>query len=236
VIKNNHLTYEKYSSLKRSNRLSELAFHKSHIHQSLCRYALVDNLVEDFPYDYWVVITFGFFPQFSDCEVVLSNAHYRLDRWLLNNLKLKHLRIDQRSKWICLPEKGSGHLHFNCFIKLGERPNVTHIGRNGVPSEWLTMKDVLKRTFSAVEKMMGWNDRTIQFSLHDRRDNNNALRQAIYSTQEMRTGWMEQNNEDHFADMIMSWKHFNVKPINFRSPKFLKRRPKSTGDLSEFMK
>ena len=41
---NNNLSFENYLALKRSGRLSELALHKTHVHQSMCRYALIDNL------------------------------------------------------------------------------------------------------------------------------------------------------------------------------------------------
>ena len=230
MIKNNNLSFEIYESLKKTNKLNQLRFQKKEIHQSLCRYSLVDNLVNRFPYDYWVVITFGYFPQKHDIEVVLSNAHYRIDRWLLTNLKLNQLRIDQRSKWVCLPEKGShGHLHYNCFIQLGEKPNTKSYG-----DEWHSMKDAFRTTFKSIEKLLGWKERTIQFKLYQRGGNQNALRQAMYSTKEMRESYIENSGDDHFANFIRSWVDFEVKPINWKSPKHLKTKPKSTGTLEEF--
>ena len=236
MFKNNNLSYEIYQHLKKSNELNTLRLQSKQIQQSLCRYSLVDNLVYDFPYDYWIVITFGYRPHKDDVEVVLSNAHYRIDRWLLTNLKLRTMTIDQRSKWVCLPEYGNDkHLHYNCFIQLGERPNVTHIGRNGNPSEWLTLKNTFKTTFKAICKMMGWNEHTIQFRLYERRDNKDALRTAMYSTKEMRCSYIDENGIDHFADYIRSWEDWNISPINFKSPKHLKRVPRPTGTLVEFL-
>ena len=60
MFKDNNLSFEKYQSLKRSNELNKLRLHKVHIHESACRYALVDNLVNDFDWHYWIVITFGY--------------------------------------------------------------------------------------------------------------------------------------------------------------------------------
>ena len=230
MIKNNNLSFENYLALKRNNRLSELALHKTHIHQSMCRYALIDHLVHDFDYDYWLVITFGYFPQFSDVEVVLSNAHYRLDRWLLTNLKLNHMRIDQRSQWVCLPEKGGSGLHYNCFVKFNESPESKTYN-----DEWNAIRNAMKTTFKSISKMMGWKEHTIQFRLKERKNCQNALQQCVYSTKDMRQGYINENGDDHFSKFFMSWKDFDVAPLNKRSPKHLKSKPKPSGTLEGFM-
>ena len=116
-------------------------------------------------------------------------------------------------------------------IQLGEKPNTKSYG-----DEWPSMKDAFRTTFKSIEKLLGWKERTIQFKLYQRGGNQNALRQAMYSTKEMRESYIENSGDDHFANFIRSWVDFEVKPISWKSPKHLKRKPKSTGTLESFLK
>ena len=229
MISNNNLSFEKYLSLKRSNELSRLALHKEHIQQSVSRYALVDNLLNEYEWDYWVVITFGYHPHELDVEQILQDAHYRFDRWLLTNNKLTAMNIDKRSRWLCLPEKGSENkIHYNCFFDLKVQPNVKTYG-----NEWNSIRIALKQTLKSLQKVYKC---TIDFEVYERRRRKDALKVAIYSTKEMRSGWKDENNgEDHFANFIRSWKDWQVKPINKRSPKKITLQPKPSATLTQFM-
>ena len=90
-----------------------------------------------------MVVTFGFHPLRSDIENTLRTAHHRFDQWLRTNNKLSFMSVAQRSKWVCLPERGDdGHLHYNCFLQLNIAPEVKTYG-----SEWNTIRVALITTF-----------------------------------------------------------------------------------------
>lgn len=226
---NSYLSFEKYQSLKASNDLSKLALHKEHIHQSCIRYALIDNLVESFDWQYWLVITYGYNPHKSDAEKILELTHYRFDRWIMTNNKRESLSIDERSRWVCLPEKGSdGHLHHNCFLNLKCFPNAKTYG-----DEWNAIRVALKQCFKSIQKE--FKGANIDFRLYERKKRKDALKQAVYSTKEMRSRWMNDNhNEDHFANYIRSWADWQVKPMNKRSPKKITIQPKPSVTLEQF--
>ena len=100
--------------------------------------------------------------------------------------------------------------------------------------EWNAVRNGLKTTFKSLEK--AYKGISISFSLHNRRSKKNALKLAMYSTQEMRTGYMkEHNGEDHFSNFIRSWIDWNVQPLNKRSPKKIIPKPKPSGILEQFM-
>ncbi len=234
--RDSYISFEKYQALKNSNELSKLALHKEHIQQSCTRYALVDDLVESFEWQYWVVITFGYNPQKHKVDEVLYNSHHRFDRWLLTNRKLQRMSINERSRWVCLPEKGKeGHLHYNCFLQLNIMPEVKTYN-----DEWNAVRNGLKTTFKSLEK--AYKGISISFSLHNRRSKKNALKLAMYSTKEMRTEYIKEQSSierqigaDHFANFIRSWKDWNVQPLNKRTPKKIIPKPKPSGILEQFM-
>ncbi len=227
MFKDNNLSFEKYQSLKRSNELNKLRLHKVHIHESACRYALVDNLVNDFDWHYWIVITFGYSPNKSETERCLQDAHFRFDYWCKTNLKLSGLTLNERSEWVCIPEYGEdGHLHYNCFIKLNVRPDAKQYH-----TEWNAIHNAFKTTFKSIEKTHEC--QRIEFKLYERGRRKNALKMAIYSTKEMRTSRIEQTGKDNFANVLLSWKHFPVQPITRTSKK--KLVPESSVTLDQFM-
>ena len=231
MIKDNNLSFEKYLTLKKSNELNKLKLHKESVHQSMCRYALVDNLTNTFDWQYWTVITFGYFPQKSVLEQILSNAHYRFDRWLMTNNKLEYLSVAQRSKWVCLPEKGdNGHLHYNCFMNLNLFPDAKTYG-----TEWNSLRIALKQTLKNLESV--YNVRPIDFKIFERKKcKKDTLQRAIYSTKEMRQKWIDEHyGQDHFADFIRSWKDWQIKPITKRSPVKLKYEERPSITLEQFM-
>ena len=226
----NKVQFEVYKNLKDDNKLGLLPTHKDTIHSDLCRNALVDNLLNEFQWDYWNVVTFGYRPHKSDIDVILSDCHYRLDRWLMTNLKLSALGISDRSKWVCIPERGSdGNLHYNIFIQLGLRPEGKSYG-----GEWNAMRNAFKTTFKALEK--AHNSQTIHFRLKERRYASDQLRKSIYSTKEMNHANQNiENGYDNFADFIRSWKDWDVRPMNRRSKKKLNPTPKPSATLEQFI-
>ena len=220
VIKNNNISFENYRHVVRHTDLQhKLQTQSEHIQQSLVRYSLIDflcgNTADKFYWDYWLVVTFGYAPQKDLCENTLRASHFHFDRWLLTNNKLTSIPVDVRSKWVCCPEKGNeGHLHYNCFLQLPIKPQV-----KTYQNEWDTIRVTLKRIFKNLEKELP-NNGKIAFEIYERKRKKDVLRQAIYSTQEMRQQWMNDNfSDDHFANTILSWKDWGVIPINRRTPK-----------------
>jgi hypothetical protein len=235
-----NVSYELYQRLKDANKLHKLSTHKEPVHQRLCRHALVDQLYNDseqYDWDYWCVITFGYFPHKSLTNDVLSSAHYRLDSYIKTNRKLSSMGVPERSRWICLPERGdNGHLHYNCFIKLGMRPDVkTYAKSNGQRNEWSAVRYAMNKSLEACQK--AYDTKKIEFRLYERRKApKDALKMAIYSTKEMEQKWMKNNRgEDHFAEYIRSWVDWNVRPITRSSPKKITVTPKPTATLEEFI-
>lgn len=220
-----NVSYELYKKLNSDAKLNDLPLHNEKIHQQCARNALIDNLVNDFDWHYWLVITFGYYPQKYVVEDTLESCHYRFDRWLMTNNKLDYLSVAERSKWICLPEKGrEGHLHYNCFLNIPLRPNVKTYG-----NEWNGIRVALNQTFRSIEKQTDCP--AINFKLYERRKNKNALKTAVYSTKEMTTKWTaENNNEDHFASFIRSWADWHISPMSKRSP--LKIKPKVRPEIT----
>jgi hypothetical protein len=211
VINNyNTSSYEQWRQALCNGDEKSLATHKEHIQQSNVRYTLVKYLTETFPWQYWMVVTFGFKPSKEEVEDTMYASHYFFDRWLLTNNKLNHINGDKRSRWILLPELGSGgHLHFNCFLDLKIRPEV-----KTYKSEWHAVDATFKNIFKKLKK--GLSKGSINHQITERKYLINDLRQAIYSTKEMRYGFINQGMQDHFANLILSWKDWVVKPINRR--------------------
>lgn len=226
---NEYVSYEKYKALKDSNRLGELNLKKDKVHQQLCRLSLIDNLSNEFEWHYWMVVTFGFHPLRSEAENILQTAHHRFDQWLRTNNNLSLMPVAQRSKWVCLPERGDGgHLHFNCFLQLNLAPEVKTYG-----SEWNTMRVALNTTFSAVGKAK---NKEIEFKIYERRRKKDALKQSIYSTKEMTQKFIDENpNDDHFASFFRSWCDWRIKPLTKRSGKKIETIDDSGGTLEQFM-
>ena len=214
MISNHNRSFEKYQHAVRNNEFNKLKSHSRHIHQSNVRYCLVDYLVNKFPWNYWMVVTFGFNPQRDQVEDTLRASHFHFDRWLLTNNKLKQMPVGVRSSWVCAPEKGSeGHLHYNCFLHLPLKPKI-----KTYQSEWDAVRVSLRNIFRKLEKEIHGNTK-IQFEIYERKRKLDVLRTAMYSTKEIRAGWMNDNfGEDHFANTILSWKDWGVIPINRRTP------------------
>lgn len=238
VIKD--LSYELYKRLKDENQLGLLDHHKDAVHQRLCRLSLIDQLLNDsdqYDWDYWCVVTFGYFPHRSLTNDVLSSAHYRFDSWIKTNLKLSFMDVKDRSRWVCLPERGgNGHLHYNCFIKLQTRPAIkTYAKANGKQNEWSAVRYGMNKSLEACQK--AYDTKKIDFRLYERRKvKKDALKMAIYSTKEMEEKWIQEHNgEDHFAQYIRSWEDWDVKPITRSSPKKITAIPKPTTTLTQFM-
>lgn len=235
-----NVSFELYGRLKDANKLHKLDTHKDAIHQRMCRHALVDQLSNEselYDWDYWCVITFGYFPQKSLTKDVLSSAHYRFDSWIKTNRKESFMSVKDRSKWICLPERGdNGHLHYNCFIKLGMRPQVkTYAKTNGKQNEWSAVRYAINKSLEACQEAYKTNK--IEFRLYERRKaKKDALKMAIYSTKEMEDKWMRENGgEDHFAEYLRSWVDWHIQPITRRSPKKITVTPKPASTLEDFM-
>ena len=226
----NTSSYEKWRQALCNGDEKSLVTHKEHIQQSNLRYSLIKYLTEDFPWHYWMVVTFGYHPQKDEVEDTLYASHYFFDRWLLTNNKLSHIAGDERSKWWLLPELGSGgHLHYNCFLQLKIRPEV-----KTYKSEWHAVDATFKNIFKKLRQ--GLSKGSVHYSLTERRYKIDDLRQAIYSTKEMRYGFIQQGMQDHFANLIMSWKHWVTQPINRRSPKKYTKPTKPEATLEEFLK
>jgi len=229
VIKECYISYEKYKELKATDRLGEISIRKESTHQNLCRLALVDNLVEEFEWDYWMVVTCGFFPQSSEVENILRDAHHRFDQRMRNNNKLNFLPVSERSKWLCLPERGDGgHLHYNCFLQLKIEPQVKTYG-----DEWNLIKTSLKQTFESVGKAK---KKKIDFRVFEKRKDKDKLRKSIYSTKEMTQRHIDDNHgEDHFATFIRSWIDWNIQPLTKRSGKKIKEYDDTSETLEVFL-
>jgi len=224
-----NVSYELYKNLNSVGELNKLPLRKDKTHQQLCRNALIDNLVNDFEWQYWLVITFGYYPEKNVVEDTLEGSHYRFDRWLMTNSELDYLSVAERSKWVCLPEKGEqGHLHYNCFLNLPLQPNVKTYG-----SKWNGIRVALNQTFRSIEKQMKCP--AINFNLYERGKNKNALKKAVYSTKEMTAEWTdENNNEDHFASFIRSWTDWHISPMSKRSPLKIKQKLRPEITLEKF--
>ena len=228
VINNSYISYEKYKAKKEQNRLGDFNIGNDRIHQELCRLALVDNLVDEFHWDYWMVVTFGFHPQRSDVENILRDTHHRFDQWLRTNNQLNFLSVAERSKWVCLPERGGdGHLHYNCFLQLNIQPEVKTHG-----SEWKAIRYALNKSFEAVGKAK---NKKIDFKVYERKRDKDRLRQSIYSTKEMTQRHIDENHgEDHFASYIRSWTDWQIQPLTPRSGKKIKEYDDTSGTLDQF--
>lgn len=254
MITNCYLSYEKYKAIKElSDRkelngevfvkganpyvladnsdlqnLSYLDGSNERVHQELCRLSLVDNLTNEFEWHYWMVVTFGFHPLRSEVENILRTAHHRFDQWLRTNNKLSFMSVEQRSKWVCLPERGDdGHLHYNCFLQLNIAPEVKTYG-----SEWNTIRVALNTTFDAVGKA---NNKRIDFKVYEQRRNKDRLKQSIYSTKEMTQRYIDEHpNDDHFASFIRSWSDWQIQPLTKRSGKKIETIDDSSGTLEQF--
>ena len=165
-------------------------------------------------------------------EDTLHAAHFHFDRWLLTNNKLNSIPVDVRSKWVCCPEKGGEqHLHYNCFLQLPLKPDV-----KTYQSEWDAVRVSLRNIFRKLEKELPAGGK-IAYEIYERKRRLDVLKQAQYSTKEMRASWMNDNyGEDHFANTILSWKDWKMIPINKRTPKKqqLITIPKE-GALDQFM-
>ena len=254
MITNCYLSYEKYKAIKElSDRkelngevfvkganpyvltdnsdlqnLSYLDGSNERVHQELCRLSLIDNLTNEFEWHYWMVVTFGFHPLRSEVENILRTAHHRFDQWLRTNNKLSFMSVEQRSKWVCLPERGDdGHLHYNCFLQLNIAPEVKTYG-----SEWNTVRVALNTTFDAVGKAK---NKRIDFKVYEQRRNKDRLKQSIYSTKEMTQRYIDENpHDDHFASFIRSWRDWQIQPLTKRSGKKIETIDDSSGTLEQF--
>ena len=222
------VSYELYKHLDATNTLHKLPMHKERTHQMLCRNALVDNLVEEFDWQYWCVMTFGFNADKSVVDDVLEKMHYRFDRWIMTNNGESYLSVTERSKWVCLPERGAeGHIHYNIFIHLPKKPYIKTYG-----SEWKVVRYALDKSLSAIQKVR--DIRGIDFRLTEKRRKKDALKTAVYSTKEMTDEWAKENNEDHFATFIRSWKDWSIRPLSKRSPLKIKPIEKASATLEQF--
>lgn len=234
MFKNSNLSsYEKFhNAIQKSNIKNRhlLLTDNENVQHAYLRYSLVDYLTEKFDWHYWMVVTFGFNPDRDEVEDTMCASHYFFDRWLLGNNKLQTIQPQDRSRWLLLPEYGSEkHLHFNCFINLQIRPEV-----KTYQSEWHSIKATFNNIFKKLNK--GLSSGSIDYSLHERRYKIDDLKMAMYSTKEMKHQFIEEGLQDNFANMIMSWKDWQVKPIHKRSPKKYTPPIKTDVTLEQFMK
>ena len=237
MIKDNNLSLEKYQYMVRNTETHKtLKTNQEHIQQSYVRYSLVDFLLgktpEEFYWNYWMVITFGFNPQKDHVEDTLRAGHFQFDYWLLTNNKLNSMSVDVRSKWVCCPERGNDqHLHYNCFLQLPIKPKP-----KSYQNEWDAVRVTLRNIFTTLEEGLP-DGAKIYFEIHERKRKVDVLKQAQYSTKEMKSSWMQNNHgEDHFANTILSWKDWKVIPLTKRAPKKTQfvSMPKD-GALDKFM-
>ena len=221
VYKDSYIPRQEYEYLKK-NDPSKLITSDDYKQQSFSRYALQDFLEQDFQWHYWLVVVFGFRPQKNEVDRTLYASHYKFDRWLLTNNKLTSIPVDVRSKWVCLPEYGSGeHLHYNCFLQLNVNPDI-----KTYESEWNAMRVAFKRIFNELEKGQEGDTtkRNIEFRLYERQRCDIA-KVVSYSSKEMTQKYINEKGRDNFADMIMSWRDWDVKPLNGKSPKKIDKLP-----------
>ena len=221
VYKDNYIPRQEYEYLKKYDP-SKLITSDDYKQQSFSRYALQDFLEQDFQWHYWLVVVFGFRPQKSEVDDTLYASHYKFDRWLLTNNKLTSMPVDVRSKWMCLPEYGRGeHLHYNCFLQLNVKPDV-----KTYESEWNAMRVAFKRICQELEKGQEGDTtkRNIEFRLYERQRCDIA-KVVSYSSKEMTQKYINEKGRDNFADMIMSWRDWDIKPLNGKSPKKIDKLP-----------
>ena len=110
-------------------------------------------------------------------------------------------------------------------MKLGLRPDTKTYG-----DEWNAMRNALKITFKALEK--AHNSQRIDFKIYERRLRQDQLRKVVYSTKEMNHENQNiENGYDNFADTILSWKDWEVRPMDRRSKKKLTPKPSATLDM-----
>lgn len=203
-----------------------LKTNQEHIQTSYSRYSLMDYLEYHFKWDYHLVVTFGFFPHKDEVDETLYASHYRFDRWLLTNNKLNTIPVDVRSRWVCIPEYGNeGHLHYNCFLKLGVRPHAEKTYMN----EWDSMRQAFKGIFKALEKGKDGKQTRYNITYHlrekDRIGYQELQRLLVYDTKEIRQQYINDKGRDNFSNIIRSWIDWQIKPITKSSPKKISKLP-----------
>ena len=234
MIKDKHLSREKYKESLEYNQTALLT-RQEHKQTSYCRYALQDYLQYEFKWDYLLTVVFGYYPLKELVTDALRTTHYRFDRWLLTNNKLKSIPVDSRSHWVCIPEYGTeGHLHFNIFIKHFIKPD-----KKTYLNEWGAVRTTFKGIFKTLKKSQ-FNTLDFDFHLKERgfvsqKEMNKIL---SYNTKEIRQQNINEKGKDNFADIILSWKEWVIVPINSQSPKFINKLPElpsKNNTLERFM-
>ena len=235
-IKDSNTTRQDYDTKVFSNP-SALRTSNVYKQQSFTKYALQYYLENTFKWDYFLVVTFGNRPQKVDVDKTLIASHLRLERSILGNNKLTTININDRSKWVAIPEYGDcgKQLHYNIFIKLEIKPEI-----KTYKNEWDSLRQTFKNMYRELSKELG---ERIEFELRDRaysiRTYGTIDRVINYSTKEMRMSNIQKNGVDTFEQTYFSWKDFPQSPINSRTPKKIKKldtkmRPK-VGALDKFM-
>ena len=100
--------------------------------------------------------------------------------------------------------------------------------------EWNAIRNVLKITFTNLQDVFELNGR-IEFRLYERRKGKDDWKMAIYSTKEMTQRYINENNDDHFSNMILSWKDWAIVPISRRTPVKIEKQNIGGGTLDAFM-
>ena len=201
--------------------------------QSYVRYSLMDFLKYEFKWQYWLTVTFGYSPVNEIVNDTLCASHYRFDRWLLTNNQLKSIDTSERSEWVCIPEYGSGKkLHYNCYLKLNIKPD-----KKTYASEWDALRVVFRTIFKSLQNgKFGDANMDITYDLRERnRCNIDAVN--LYNTKEMRQQYINETGNDNFANMILSWRDWNIIPLSKKSPQ--KKVPQLSSretNLTRYMK
>lgn len=209
-------------------------------HNEMIRNHLIDVLMNKFPWDYWVTITFGYKPDLEEVEDILHKLHHRVDlRILKHRPDTRVMKTEDRSEWIMFPElKGRG-LHYHGFIKLNMNP---FFKKKTYENEWSWMRTAFDNTLKDLNMYLSTGG-FIEFRLFERKwRNKDDLKMIIYSMKEFceGTSHYELNTDfDRVAYTIISrdcWKPSVL--YKGKSPTKIDNiptRPNRDGGLSDFL-
>ena len=244
MIKDRYISFEDYEEISGSTYKEQLKLktNSSRLNQHYIRQHLGKVIVNTFQWQYWVVVTFGYKPDASECEDCLSKLAYRLDRRLIKQVKDRVcLYPEDRTEWICIPEVQNVGIHYNCFVKFNVSPCIG----NGYESEKHWVEVALKNnleTLSSHFPSLGRGKPTV-FVRERTRDRTEALKQFFYSAKEFQRGVSHNDIDpsfDRFERTLISREHWKNIPIHrHRTPNKVEHIPplfdkETEQDLSKF--
>lgn len=221
MIKDRYISLEKYGELETAKQRLQLKTSHSNLQQHYIRQHVAKVIGNDFQWGYWVVITLGHNPDVIEAEDCLSKLAYRLDRRLIKHTQEKVcLNKEDRTEWICLPEKQNLGVHYNCFLKFNVSPCIGTSYES--EREWLEVAlrnnlDVLIPHFPSLGK-----GKPSVFVRERSRDRVEGIRQVLYSSKEFQVGTRHNDIDptfDRFERILISAIHWKNIPIHkHRSP------------------